>query len=64
MNMSNMSYCRFENTLAGLQDCYDVGMEDDLAGVEDAARKAMIRLCCDIAIDYGYAIQRDISDNT
>lgn len=27
--MSNMSYCRFENTLGDLQDCWDA-IEDDL----------------------------------
>ena len=61
--MSNMSYCRFENTLADLWDCH-ANMEDDLAGTEDAARKEMIRLCCDIALDYGDEIGREISDDT
>jgi hypothetical protein len=48
--MSNMSYCRFRNTLKDLQDCADVINEtDDLSLEEAAARKRLIRLCRDIA---------------
>lgn len=40
--MSNMSYCRFENTLADLEDCYD-NIEDTIdMSVEEA--KARIKL--------------------
>lgn len=33
--MSNMSYCRFENTLADLEDCRRVLEEDELTGVNE-----------------------------
>lgn len=56
--MSNMSYCRFQNTLADLSDC-EQAMNDGEA--EDAeldehelkAKKRLIRLCIEIAKDYG-----------
>ena len=51
--MSNMSYCRFENTLNDLRDCYDA-MGDELeSDTEIRARKKLIKICCDIAQDYG-----------
>lgn len=51
--MANMSYCRFENTLRDLQDCYDTlqEMQDDpedcepLSVEEDHARKQLLGLC-------------------
>lgn len=33
--MSNMSYCRFQNTLADLRDCTSA-IEDQLAGADEA----------------------------
>jgi hypothetical protein len=47
-----MSYCRFENTLADLQDCYNSLLEDnpdDLSESEKEARLDLITLCKDIA---------------
>lgn len=48
--MSNMSYCRFENTLRDLQDCA-IALEENesehgepLAGLSDEERAAAIRL--------------------
>lgn len=59
--MSNMSYCRFENTEGDLDDCYD-NMDlnnEDLSESEMSARERLIRRCVDIAIDYGYEIDRE-----
>lgn len=55
--MSNMSYCRFQNTLSDLRDCQealDDGALDngDLSPDEDRAARALIRRCADIAVDY------------
>ena len=49
--MSNMSYCRFENTLPDLADCYE-HMDEDLEGREASARKHIIELCKRIADEY------------
>ena len=52
--MANMSYCRFENTLADLKDCEDnMNFDDfeaqDMGNNERVARKELIRMCVDIA---------------
>lgn len=49
--MPNMSYCRFENTVNDLQDCYDnweVNSEE-----EERAQKRLVQLCQWIVADYG-----------
>lgn len=56
--MSNMSYCKFCNTLLDLQDCaytlYDLGGNiSDLDEEEQTAAHALIRLCCEIADSFG-----------
>ncbi len=52
--MSNMSYCRFQNTLRDLRDCY-VNMHDtdDLSDEEKEARRKLIATCVKIAADFG-----------
>lgn len=50
--MANMSYCRFENTLADLWDCYK-NMEADMSDDESDAKKDLIALCKVIAEEYG-----------
>ena len=50
--MSNMSYCRFENTYRDLMDCYENMADKDLSNEEERARKRLLELCKDIAIDY------------
>ena len=50
--MANMGYCRFQNTARDLDDCYDHMDDEDLSSEEQAARKRLIDLCCDIAADY------------
>ena len=51
--MSNMSYCRFRNTLADLSDCYDSWDEPIEDDEEVAARHRLVKLCKKIAEDYG-----------
>ena len=47
--MSNMSYCRFQNTQGDLHDCYEAMCgEDDLSPEEETARKRLIKTCQDI----------------
>ncbi len=50
--MANMSYCRFQNTLQDLQDCYDNMDDEDLSPEEMSARTRMIKLCIEIASWY------------
>jgi len=51
--MANMSYCRFENTLSDLEDCYfHMDEVDDLNEREIKARVKLIKLCRNIASDY------------
>ena len=50
--MSNMSYCRFRNTLNDLQDCYNNMEEDDLSIEEKQARQQLIQLCRNIVEEY------------
>lgn len=47
--MANMSYCRFQNTLPDLKDCYDYIDDDDLSEEEKRARKKLIKICREIA---------------
>jgi len=53
--MANMSYCRFENTLRDLQDCYHNmdGSLEELSKQERSAKQRMIELCKDIANEFG-----------
>lgn len=55
--MGNMSYCRFQNTLADLSDCYENMEEGDLSEEESKARKRLIRLCGYIFDNYGYELE-------
>lgn len=50
--MSNMSYCRFQNTLKDLRDCECHLEDDDLSKDEQEAKDDLIQLCKDIARDY------------
>lgn len=54
--MANMGYCRFQNTVTDLQDCYDAlesGEADDLGDDEARARSRLIELCSTIHHEYG-----------
>jgi len=62
--MSNMSYCRFENTLADLRDCaraLDDGDADDLSENEAQAARSLVKLCRRIAEEHGHIADRDES---
>ena len=52
--MPNMSYCRFENTMHDLRDCY-ANMEDPdrLSESERGYRKRLIELCKEIIEEFG-----------
>jgi hypothetical protein len=59
MMAMNMSYCRFENTLAALREC-DEALADtgddpfaELSEKERRAAKRLIKLCREIADNYG-----------
>ena len=57
--MANMSYCRFQNTVIDLQDCYDVfqGLfydeDEGLSPNEERAKKRLISLCKGITVEFG-----------
>jgi len=51
--MSNMSYCRFQNTLRDLHDCYAHMDDEDLSDDERWARAQLLKVCLDIVGDYG-----------
>lgn len=46
--MSNMTYCRFQNTLEDLEDCLDNLDKDNLSPEELRAKKRLIEVCKDI----------------
>ena len=50
--MGNMSYCRFENTLADLKDCLRHIAEDAENHYDEAARQEMLELFRVIGEDY------------
>jgi hypothetical protein len=58
--MANMSYCRFENTLVDLRDCYHHMDDEELNKKEIMAREDLINLCIDIAQDYGHEVNREV----
>ncbi len=43
--MSNMSYCRFENTSSDIDDCLEHIHDDDLSEREERAREWVIETC-------------------
>jgi len=43
--MSNMSYCRFENTLSDLNDCEEHFLDEGLSTYEKSARRKLIAVC-------------------
>ena len=47
--MSNMGYCKFENTLRDLKDCEDTIGDKSESESEEKARKRLIELCKQIA---------------
>ena len=59
--MSNMSYCRFENTISDVEDCVEnMELDEDASKREIIARERFIELCVQVAIDYGHEIGKEI----
>jgi len=59
-DMSNMSYCRFENTMSDLQDCLNNIHKPAENRRDEQARQQMLELFREIAVDWegdvvGYA---------
>jgi hypothetical protein len=50
--MSNMSYCRFQNTYRDLLDCEDSMNDSDLSPEEARAREKLLKLCQQIVREY------------
>ncbi len=48
----NMSYCRFQNTLQDLTDCYENIHDADLSENETKARKRLIEICIQISEEF------------
>jgi len=63
--MTNMSYCRFENTVTDLIDCeYCVG-DMDLSDRENKKRIQLIEVCRRIALQFdGADIDEEFKDNS
>lgn len=50
--MPNMSYCRFQNTVVDLQECYDALCEnEELSELETKYAQRLVELCKDIAAE-------------
>ena len=50
--MSNMSYCRFRNTLPNLRDCLRHFDDIEISGDEKEARIEMYNICKEIADNF------------
>lgn len=61
--MANMSYCRFENTLNDLRDCYYNMDSNDLSETEFHKRKQMIELCKSIVEEYEHLLDEEYVEN-
>lgn len=55
--MSNMSYCRFRNTLPDLRDCFENMDEPINDEDEEKARVRLIKLCMKIAEEYAEQVK-------
>lgn len=70
--MTNMSYCRFENTLADLRDCYeqiesllegDPETDQVTSDRERRARIALVELCFDVVARFeDEGVEADVND--
>ena len=61
--MANMSYCRFQNTLRDLRDCYYNISSDSLSKEEFEARKQMIEMCVDITAKYYDLLEQEFVED-
>lgn len=62
--MPNMSYCRFENTLNDLRDCYYNMDSNDLSESEFHKRKALVEMCMSIADEYEYLLDEEYNPDS
>ena len=65
--MSNMSYCRFENTYKDLLDCSENLMDDELSQSEAKYRQKLVKLCVEIvgsAISENLVSEQEVADVT
>lgn len=61
--MANMSYCRFQNTLQDLNDINEhIEFDGDLSEEEKKARLRLIKLCVEIALDFGDEVGKEITE--
>lgn len=61
--MSNMSYCRFRNTLSDLRDCANNFYDDELSPEEHNARRSLIQEMLDILDGIGAEIDEDFLED-
>ena len=59
--MSNMSYCRFQNTVNDLEDCYDHFGDEDISKEEFRARQRIFLICKYIVEEYSE--DEEVKDN-
>ena len=57
--MSNMSYCRFSNTLEDLRDCYENIDDAEMSNEEMMSRDSLLALCCKMAHELEHMINQD-----
>lgn len=61
--MANMSYARFQNTLDDLDDCHEHLWDRNMSQEEDKARLRLVKLCIEIADEFGGKINdNDLAD--
>lgn len=58
--MVNMSYCRFENTYKGLEECMDYINNNSFSASESKYRQKLIKLCIEIAEDFKEESEEEI----
>ena len=52
--MSNIGYCRFQNTERDLRDCYEHLSDEELSVEEERTRERLIELCKLVVVERGY----------
>ena len=62
--MGNMSYCRFENTLPDLRDCFDNWDKALNSVCEIRAKRSLLRLCQNIIDNYGTDLDQEADIRT
>ena len=55
--MSNMGYCRFQNTVSDMDDCLEHMGDEDLSEAEAEARIRMLKIAKEMVDDYGHLVE-------